>query len=166
VNLSQLETAGVDLQADYTIPLGQGLKTTLLVSYLDKYVLDDIDYAGSTGAYNISGSFPEYKANLRLSYPFGPVTVNYNLEYIDAMINQGNIPDFQDDSPYLSPASYVYHSISAQWNINDTYELSVGVRNLTDKDPPAVNFGVDQNTDPTTYEMLGRFMYGSLRMKF
>ncbi|HEY6644734.1 TonB-dependent receptor [Povalibacter sp.] len=166
VNVSELETAGVDLQLNYMIPVGKGLSATMLLTYLDKYVLDGIDYKGSSGGYNILGSFPEYKANLRLSYPFGPVTVNYNLQYINAMINQGNIPDFGDDSDYLAPPTYFYHDVSAVWNINDSYELSVGVRNIEDKDPPLITFGVDQNGDPSTYDMLGRFAYGSFRMRF
>ncbi len=166
VNVSELETTGIDMQIDYTIPIGAGLRATALLTYLDEYVLDGIDYKGSTGGYNILGSFPEYKGSLRLSYPFGPVVVNYNMQYINAMMNQGNIPAFEDPSEYLSPSTYIYHDISAQWQINDSYELAVGVRNIEDKEPPLVTFGIDQNGDPSTYDMLGRFAYGSFRVKF
>jgi len=45
-------------------------------------------------------------------------------------------------------------------------ELSVGVRNLTDVEPKPFDVPIDQNTDPSSYDMLGRFFYGSLRAKF
>lgn len=166
VNVSELETTGIDIQVGYTLPVGQGIQSTLLVTYLEEYVLDGVDYEGSSGYYNIPGSFPEWKANLRLSYPFGPVTVSYNLQYINAMKNQGNIPDFGDPSDYEEPSTYFYHDASAQWDVSDTYEVAVGVRNIADKEPPNISYGVDQNTDPSTYDMLGRFVFGSVRMKF
>jgi len=164
-NLSSLEAAGVDLHIAYRVPIGNTLTTDLLVTYLDKWVLDDIDYAGTTGAYNILNTLPEYKANLRLAYPFGPVAVTYNAQWIDKMDNQGNIPAFQDGG-YEGPKSILYHDLAGSWQINDSLELSAGVRNLTDEEPPFFTFPIDQNTDPATYDMLGRFYFASLRATF
>ena len=46
------------------------------------------------------------------------------------MDNQENIPAFEDGG-YQGAGSTVYHDLSALWSINDTLELSVGVRKLT-----------------------------------
>jgi iron complex outermembrane receptor protein len=128
-------------------------------------VLDDVDYAGTIGAYNINGAFPEYKANLRLGYRIGPVDLTYSLQFIDAMDNQGNIPAFEA-GPFQGVSSTLYHDMSAAWQISDKVALSLGARNLTDEKPKFFDVPIDQNTDPSTYDTLGRFYFGALRAKF
>jgi outer membrane receptor protein involved in Fe transport len=162
-NLSQLKTDGVDLSVNYQLPFG--LQANLLVTWLGSYDLDGIDYAGTIGAFNISGAFPEYKANLRLGYDFGPVDLSYNLQYLDSMDNQGTIPDF-GATTFKGVSSTIYHDLSARWDIKESLELSLGVRNLTDEQPKFFDRPIDQNTDPSTFDMLGRFYFGSLRVKF
>ena len=172
VNSSELETSGIDFQIDYGLPLGWAglgedsrLNMNLLVTYLNEYVLDGVDYAGTIGAYNISGAFPEMKANLRLSYGVGPVDLATNFRYIDAMDNQGNIPDFQDGG-YIGSGSIVYMDLSARWQATDAVELSAGVLNIGDKRPPVIDNAIDQNGDPSTYDTVGRFWFGGVRVKF
>ena len=174
-NESHLETSGVDLQVQYGIPmdfvssrisgLGETMQLTFMLSWVDEYVLDGIDYVGTSGYYNIQGSFPEYKAVLRLGYDVGPVNVAWTTTYIDGMKNQGNIPEFEDGG-YSNLPSYTYHDLSAAWAIDETFELSAGVRNLFDKEPPMYENYIDQNTDPSTYDMVGRFYFAGVRAKF
>ncbi len=171
VNSSKLRTSGIDLQLDYGIPLGfaggrERLNVNLLVSYLDSYRLDGVDYAGTAGAYNIAGVFPELKANARFSYGWGGVDLTWNVQYIDSMDNQGNIPAFQDASGYIGPGSRIYHDLSASWQATDTVRLSLGVRNLADKEPPVFDNAIDQNGDPSSYDTLGRAYFGSVHVKF
>jgi len=171
VNSSRLTTSGVDLQLDYGIPFGfaggrDRLNVNLLVSWLHNYVLDDIDYAGTSGAYNIGGSWPRYKANARFMYGWGPVDVSLNVQYIDAMLNQGRIAAFEDPNTYASPSARVYEDLSANWHATERVDVALGVRNLTNRKPPQFDNGVDQNTDPSTYDVLGRAYFGSFRVKF
>ncbi len=175
INESNLDTSGVDLQVQYGIPmdfaskrisgLGDTLRLSFVLSWLDEYVLDGIDYADTSGYYNIQGSFPEYKAVLRLGYDIGPVNVTWATTYIDAMKNQGNIPVFEDGG-YRNLPSHTYHDLSAAWAIDETFELSAGIRNLFDKEPPVYDNYIDQNTDPSTYDMVGRFYFAGVRAKF
>jgi iron complex outermembrane recepter protein len=171
VNSSKLTTSGLDLQLDYGIPFGfaggrDRLNVNLLVSWLHHYVLDDIDYAGTAGAYNIGGSWPRYKANGRFTYGWGPVDLSWNVQYIDAMLNQGLIPAFGDPGPYANPGARVYQDLSANWHATERVDVALGVRNLTNRKPPQFDNGVDQNTDPSTYDVLGRAYFGSFRVKF
>jgi outer membrane receptor protein involved in Fe transport len=175
VNESQLETSGVDLQVQYGIPmdfassrvsgLGETLQVSFMLSWLDEYVLDGINYQDTSGYYNIQGSFPEWKAVLRLAYDIGPVNVAWVTTYIDDMDNQGNIPVFEDGG-YGSIPSHTYHDLSAAWAIDETFELSAGIRNLFDKEPPVYENYIDQNTDPSTYDMVGRFYFAGVRARF
>jgi outer membrane receptor protein involved in Fe transport len=171
VNSSKLKTSGIDLQLDYGIPFSfaggrDRLSVNLLVSYLDSYDLDGIEYSGTAGAYNIAGVFPEIKANARFRYGWGPVDVTWNVQFIDKMDNQGNIPAFQDPSGYIGPGSRFYHDLSASWQATEQVNLSFGIRNLTDKEPPVFDNAIDQNGDPSTYDTLGRAYFGSVHVKF
>ena len=171
VNSSNLKTSGVDLQLDYGIPFGfaggrERLNVNLLLSYLKSYQLDGFEYAGSAGAYNILGSFPRYKANARFTYGWGPVDLTWNVQYLDAMLNQGLLPGNNDPGPYKSPGVRVYHDLSGTWHAADKVDLALGVRNLTNRKPPQFDNNIDQNTDPSTYDVLGRAYFGSFRVKF
>jgi len=180
-NVSELRTKGVDLQLNYAIPIWNTINVALLTTYLDSYELDGIDYADSTGFYNIAGSFPEWKANLRVGVPIGPVTVNYQLTFIDSMINQGdldkgeafgeNCGDAYDPVRDYAPCfgttdTTFYHDLSASWDISEDYTLTVGVNNLFDTEPERVELGIDMNTDPGTWDMLGQYWFANLKATF
>jgi iron complex outermembrane receptor protein len=171
-NVSQLETKGVDFAGRYgwNVPWAGGvwgdkLDLSFSVTYLDSYELDDIEYKGTAGAYNISASLPEYKANLSLGYDIGPVRFAYSGTFIDSMDNQGNIPDFADGG-YTGTDSYFYHDISATYSATDNIELFGGIRNLTDKDPPVFDNANDGNTDPNTFDVVGRYFFMGARLKY
>ena len=83
-----------------------------------------------------------------------------------AMDNQGNIPAFEDPSGYQGVSSTIYHDLSAQWSVNDSIEVGLGVRNLTNREPKFFDIPIDQNTDPATFDTLGRFYFASVRSRF
>ncbi|MFC5371471.1 TonB-dependent receptor plug domain-containing protein [Brevundimonas faecalis] len=172
-NVSELKTSGVDFSARYgwNVPwssdfFGDKLDIGLNLTYLDSYELDGIDYKGTAGAYNISATLPEYKANLTLGYDLGPVRVNYSGTYIGSMDNQGNIPAMGDDSGYSGIDSYWYHDISASYDLNDNVQFFGGIRNLTDKEPPVFDNSPDGNTDPNAYDVVGRYFFVGARLKY
>lgn len=171
-NVSQLETKGIDFAGRYgwNVPWAGGLwgdklDLSFSVTYLDSYELDDIEYKGTAGAYNISASLPEYKANISLGYDIGPVRFAYSGTYIDAMDNQGNIPAFEDGG-YVGTPSYFYHDISATYSATDNIELFGGIRNLTDEKPPVFDNANDGNTDPNTFDVVGRYFFAGARLKY
>jgi iron complex outermembrane recepter protein len=171
-NVSSLETSGVDFSTRYgwNVPWAGGmwgdrLDFALNLTYLDSYELDGIEYKGTAGAYNISATLPEWKANLSLGYDVGPVRLAYSGTYIDSLDNQGNIPDFQDGG-YTGVDSYWYHDISATYQANQNMELFAGVRNLLDEEPPVFDNAPDGNTDPNAYDVNGRYFFVGARLKY
>ncbi|MNX92454.1 catecholate siderophore receptor CirA [compost metagenome] len=171
-NVSELKTSGMDFSARYgwNVPwssdfFGDKLDVAFNLTYLDKYELDGIDYAGTAGAYNISASLPEFKANLNLGYDLGPVRLNYSGTFIDAMDNQGNIPAFEDGG-YNTVESYWYHDVSATYQVNENVQFFGGIRNLTDKEPPVFDNANDGNTDPNAYDVVGRYFFVGARLKY
>lgn len=172
-NVSELRTKGVDFSASYGLDMGWAgggiwgdtLDAKLLLTYLSSYELDGIEYAGTIGAYNISATLPEWKASLQLGYDIGPVRINYVGTFLGEMDNQGNIPDFEDGG-YIGTDAFWYHDVNARWNVNDTVEVFGGIKNLADEDPPVFDNAQDGNTDPNSYDVLGRYFYAGAKLKF
>lgn len=172
-NVSALETSGVDFSTRYgwNVPWAGGvwgdkLDIAFNLTWLDKYELDGIDYAGTAGAYNISATLPEWKANLSLGYDIGPVRLAYSGTFIDALDNQGNIPAIGDPSGYSTIDSFWYHDISGTWQATDNIEMFAGIRNLLDEEPPVFDNAQDGNTDPNTYDVNGRYFFFGARLKY
>lgn len=59
-----------------------------------------------------------------------------------------------------------YFDLNGSWSVNDTVALRAGVNNLTDEQPNVFDPGVQANTDPSTYDVLGRRYYVGLTAKF
>jgi outer membrane receptor protein involved in Fe transport len=59
-----------------------------------------------------------------------------------------------------------YFDLNGSWSIHDNVSLRAGVNNLTDEQPNVYSPGVQANTDPSTYDVLGRRYYVGLTAKF
>ena len=71
------------------------------------------------------------------------------------------------DSCYApTTPSVVYHDISGSFLVNDSLSLSAGINNLFDKQPPYYTGNNDSNTDPYTYDVLGRRFFAGVNVKF
>lgn len=174
-NVSALQTKGIDFTAEYAIPLGWLVKDStlfdnklnfgLIMNYLDTWVLDGIDYAGTAGAYNISITLPKYKATMNMGYKIGDVKLALNTTYYHKLDNQGNIPDFQDGG-YIGTDAYWLTDAQARWAVNKSTDLVFGINNIMDKEPPVFDNSPDGNTDPNSFDVLGRSYYMGFKLKF
>lgn len=59
-----------------------------------------------------------------------------------------------------------YFDVNAQWDITEWVSLRATVNNLTDEEPVVYSPGVQANTDPSTYDVLGRRYSIGLTAKF
>ena len=184
LNLSAREVAGVDLNLDWGLPLtafgaaenAGKLDFRLLLTVLDKWeqqetASDDfVDRSGTIGQ-TIASAFPEYKGVFSTTYSVGDLSFRYNLRFVDGM-DVVNNDALMTPSTSALPAvdTYVYHDLVGKWAINDTLGFTLGVTNLGDKDPPiyATNTqaGIQSNTDPSTYDVLGRRYFVNLTATF
>jgi outer membrane receptor protein involved in Fe transport len=78
------------------------------------------------------------------------------------MINSENeIRSINDQPPAILAVPQVsamdYFDLTLQQDIGEHFDLSFGIINLFDKDPPFLgSANRDANTDPSTYDVLGR----------
>ena len=62
--------------------------------------------------------------------------------------------------------NYSYFDADAGWKVNDMFELRAGVNNIEDKQPPVYTSQIEANTDPSTYDVLGRRFFVGLKARF
>ncbi|HEX6636381.1 MAG TPA: TonB-dependent receptor [Steroidobacteraceae bacterium] len=177
-NLSGLEQTGIDLSFDWTLPLGagnlnfRGLVTRLLSMEQQETSVDPFIAREGTISQTVASAFPKIKGVLTTGWSSGPWQLRYNLRYIDSM-------DVVNSNALLSrPATgvkdyvptYLYHDLTARWNANDMLALTLGVTNIADKAPPLYTTdsqaGIQSNTDPSTYDVLGRRYFMNVMVTF
>jgi iron complex outermembrane receptor protein len=170
-NFASLETSGVDFQLEWSVPIGPGqLTINELYSILDSFDFAGLQLAGTTTA-GISGSFPDYKSVLSVSYNVGDWTLFGRWAYTPGMASAGigTAPGGAGfdvgDSPEAS-----YFDVSARWNVTDNFSLTANIDNVADEYPPQTLDGAfaggQANTDPQVYRVLGRSFSISGRYRF
>ena len=127
---------------------------------------------GATGVCTL----PRWKAQTFLNWNLGSWDASWRMRYI-GRFQMGNPSLEQDQSAYPSyPGSvikygaYVYNDLSVGYNIEPlNMRIDAGVDNIADKQPPF--FGYDQQTlnvgtDPSTFDLIGRYYHASVTVKF
>ena len=165
-NIGSEKTSGIDLNLKYSFDaLGLAWKTGLDTTYLDEYVVDTgavIDYQGYIT--NGSGGYADIKSNLHLTVSGDSWDATYEARYVAGM---DSFTCRLDQSECVAPTtpSIVYHDISGSYMINDVLTVSAGINNMFDKEPPYYTGNYDSNTDPYTYDTLGRRLFAGINIK-
>ncbi|WP_129793053.1 TonB-dependent receptor domain-containing protein [Sphingosinicella sp. CPCC 101087] len=176
-NLGGLETSGVDLQVDYSVPLdfslvGQGtsrVSMALLGTWTRK--ADFIPVAGLDVVNPGAGRFglivgepiPRWRWSTRMSFIDGPVTASFRWRHT------GAVRDDNDTATYVVEriGTYDLFDLSFAFDVSDELTLNLGVNNLFDREPPIVGANQSQsNTYPGTYDVIGRDFFVSANLRF
>lgn len=186
-NFAKLETSGIDLTLDYTLPfegIGQ-FKLSWDTSYLIKY--DQFDPAvegGSTktsyaGRYEGSANvnFPRVKSNAELAWSWENLQAAWSLRYIGSA-TEDCYDGFDGDlsltalglcsSPNPDDITASQNELDGTWyhDVQFTYTLAdfgtdvtIGVDNLFNQNPPVGFTSFSNSFDVTTYDTPGIFGY-------
>jgi len=170
-NQGVLATSGLDLQLEWSVPVGPGqLTVNELYSILEEYRLNTTDFTGSTSG-GIGGAFPDYKSVLSVSYNVGDWTVFGRWFHTPEVVSSngfGSNTDGLPSTPTLSPAAD-YFDLSMRWAVTDNFTITGVVSNLFDEYPPqtADGFAGQGNVDVALYpRALGREFAISGRYRF
>jgi len=137
-NAQTLKTRGIDFEADYRIPVGEGtVGLRAVATYTDRLIQStlggNLDTAGQ-----IQGTFatPKWRESTTLTYDQGP----FNFRALFNLIGGGKYDNAYgplDISRNRYPA-YVYVDLSAQYDLTENVQIYAKVENLLDKDPPLI----------------------------
>lgn len=175
LNLSEYRTKGVDFQVDWAFGLGAvglddkygSLRVNLIGNWLDSFQIqslpgeDFVELKGTIGNDQVSNTavaHPEWKLTTSVTYTLGAVDLGVGWRHIDGM------QDYADEDS--ATPNIDYFDLSGAWRVSDAYEIRGGVTNVTDKAPPYFSSYVQANTDPSTYDVLGRRFYVGVKARF
>jgi len=177
INIGGLKTSGVDASFLWSgIGLGAAgkLSVSLTGTYLDKFDQDPGPGLGTiscVGLYNAPCGVripnPKWRHSMRFGWstPWKGTDLALTWRYYSAVdLYQGN-PNQLD----FHFGSQSYLDLSGSWSITDKIDARVGVNNLLDRDPPLsgiVGTTGNGNTYPQMYDSLGRYIFGSMSVKF
>jgi iron complex outermembrane recepter protein len=166
------KVSGVDLALDFGLNLQQlgSLRWNLQSTWLEKSssqttVVDPVnDFAGSIGSTTASAT-PKFRANLTTSYSLGGLNVQLVNRFIDKMVHSNTVTGGSPVTNTGTPATW-YHDISARYAITPNISVRAGISNLTDQQPRLYSPNIQANTDPSTFDVLGRRYFVGLNAKF
>jgi len=170
-NLGGLRTSGVDAQVDWKLPIGPGsLDINLLANFTDSYEAQLLtgsawqEFAGTIdGTQNGGLPLPDWKTL---------TTFTYRLPSVEAGIRWRHLPGMDDVTAVTRPASpaagveaYDLYDANLSFRLNDMILVRGGVNNLLDEEPPIVGGTIGQ-TQPGTYDIIGRYYFLGLQLNF
>jgi iron complex outermembrane receptor protein len=169
-NLGTLKTSGIDFQIDWAVTLADvggpewgALALNVIGTKLQEWKRQDLPGGAFTDRKGtVSNTFgltlPEWKFLSTLSWNYEPFSVGVRWRY------QGEVENFNNREQVLSAVNYF--DLNTTWKVNKTVTLRGGVNNLTDKQPPVYSPAIAANTDPSTYDLVGRRYYLGLTARF
>jgi outer membrane receptor protein involved in Fe transport len=193
-NLGYLKTDGIDLTANYTLPLGSN---SLSFNFNGNWTNHSIFQATPTsfkrdcvGYYSVNCASiqPEFSWNLRSTLALGNADFSLLWRHIGAVnqepddIANGDGPAYQGEVSvpgtatgtynfqHISP--YDYFDLATQFTVKPHLIFTITVSNLFNRKPPIVGYDIGStlynsgNTYPATYDPLGRTFSFSTRLSF
>jgi outer membrane receptor protein involved in Fe transport len=85
--------------------------------------------------------------------------------FIDKMVHANTVTGSSPVSNTGTAATW-YHDVSARYAITKNFSVRAGISNLTDQQPRQYAPNIQANTDPSTFDVLGRRYFVSLNAKF
>jgi outer membrane receptor protein involved in Fe transport len=182
LNLGGYKTSGIDISANWPIPLsalGISNSGTLTLStdvnYLDKFEIQTLpggvflDYAGTiqnTQVDLFSSARPRWKAVSSARYSSAAFSLGFRWRFIGSMANSANVGVVNGVLPVTKRVDYF--DLDGSIKVADGFQLRAGVTNLLDRQPPvtgATPVGA-RTIDADTYDLIGRRFFVGFQAKF
>jgi iron complex outermembrane receptor protein len=189
---SSQRTYGIDFTANYKVPTDSMGELNLFANanYLLGYKQNQgpgtpfLSFAGKytdsqvTGISN--GTMPDYLITTGATWDFQNFQYSIVGRYIPGVTDQGNL--------FTGDVAHGFTANDLAWNVPDYYtvdmrlaynfksatggtwydgtSIAIGMNNVTDEKPPLIASSSEDNTDKSTYDLLGRFVYVQASKKF
>jgi iron complex outermembrane recepter protein len=191
-NLGQLETDGIDLSANYRHDFGLLKLGVALTGNWTNHSRFNANASSATslnrdcvGYYSVNCASiqPEFQWNMRTTFGFSDVDVSVLWRHINSVtFEPGNGTRFSgtltggdlngQQANFNRIPAYNYIDLALRFGITKNVDLTLGVENLFDKNPPVVGNTIGSttynsgNTYPSTYDALGRKYAAGVKLKF
>ncbi len=188
-NIGGIRTSGIDIEGHYGFGTDWGLlgasrwdvaeDWTYVKDYTvtpDQTLPNIKNYCVGAFGGTCGQPIPHWKGTTRLTWKTGALTLSARARYLGKVtIDTVVVPREQGKSyPALNTLTnpvipaYTYFDLTAAYDLGTRTQLTFGIRNVFDKDPPVL--GSSQlpadNTDPIAYDVAGRLFFLSVDTKF
>jgi iron complex outermembrane receptor protein len=187
VNVGGDDTRGLDFAARYALPtpvgrFGFAFDATYLLHYEREIagglVVDgrgNFDFGNLVGG--TGGVYPKWKAVGGVTWGLGGLGAGTSARYIGSFTECADADGLNFGGLCVQNPTGLSREVSPYWlwDAFVTYNfknpvgqtgVSVGVRNLFDQQPPVVFNAFTPTSDPTAYDFVGRFVYGTVSHRF
>jgi len=188
-NVGQLRTSGIDFALRWALaqPFGRfgfGLDGTWIHNFDRKQTVGATEIIHSVGLFRPSvdvgqqvAALPSWKANLGVTWGLAGWRAGAIARFVASFKECANPDGTSDgglcnaDSPFSRQVgNYATLDLNAGYDLKATAagrtSISVGVNNVLDRKPQYVYAAVLANSDPSTYDFVGRFVYTRLQQTF
>lgn len=183
-NVGDLTAQGVDLNLSYMMPVGDAgfLTTDLTGTYvLENSVSNPLRAYDCVGYYGYQCGQPssEWRHRARITWETNfKATLSLGWRYVgsaeiddaspDGDLGNPDNMDYWRTNDVAKTSAFSYFDISGTYNFNDGIQFTLGINNVTDKEPPMwPDIQDDQYVNTyATYDPLGRYIHTSLRFTF
>ncbi|MGN6520869.1 MAG: TonB-dependent receptor domain-containing protein [Dokdonella sp.] len=129
--------------------------------------------AGANGAVCL---FPRWRAQGTVGWHMGPFDASWSMRYIHGF-RMGSASPSQDTHPwgreldgqFADFGATTYHDLQFGYNLEAlNTRVDIGVNNVGDKQPPFLyaNNTLNANTDPSDFDLMGRYYWDRVTVKF
>jgi len=188
---AKLRTDGLDLGAAYEHPTESLGKFTLMANanYIFNFEVQSDPtqkFHQYQGLYTANfgtaqGLIPDYRINTGLTWEIYDFTYSIIAHYVPEVTDLGFL------HPQVGDTSHGNTVNGKAWQVSDYFTIdmqlaykfgpkygrylqntrvAIGVNNITDESPPFIASAIEDNTDKSTYDILGRFIYFEITKTF
>ncbi|MBU3022270.1 TonB-dependent receptor domain-containing protein [Aestuariibacter sp. A3R04] len=164
---------GLDVDANYSMDIGEGTLGLKMIGSLNlektyKPLLSDssLDYDCSGKVSTDCFAQPDWRHTVSANYRMGDWNLIGRWRYYGGVdiVAQGS--DGEEKTGEI--ASYSFFDISGSYVVNEHVQVSMGVNNILDKEPPMVgsSLATNANTVAGFYDTLGRYLFTNVTVSF
>ena len=168
----------------YDVSTAPGTDSNTVYNYAGHFMgFGSSQAAACTGASGGVCLFPRWRAQSAVNWQLGSFDASWRMRYI-GRFRMGSPAPSQDSFPagtcyygdycsvhglYFDYGATVYNDIQFGYNLEAwNTRFDVGVNNIADKQPPLLygNNTLNANTDPSDFDLMGRYYWGRVTVKF
>ena len=168
-NLGRVESSGIDFNLSYARELrwwlfeslDLTLASTLLLNYDESFpATGNNDRAGTIQGFQ---AYPEYKTTASLTLTAGNWSITLSSRHISAMDDFLRPANLTDDA---EAEAMWYNDLLINYDLGGRATITLGLDNILDEDPPLYHSAFNADTEPGTYDTIGRRLFTTLIFRF
>ena len=158
-NLGIVTTDGIDINTSWNRTVNWGwasgisfdTQITMLNSYQEQFPITGI--RDREGTIRNERVYPELKLNTFLTFEADDWSFTWGTRYISSMDDYLRPANLTDDAV---AESIWYQDIFVNLDFFDSFDIVIGLDNVTDEDPPRFHSSFNAETEPGYYDVIGR----------